>query len=292
MSELAKRFPPASFAGIKFPFTDCSVKCSLRHHVHEYPHTPGGDPEELGRKLYEIRFTSDFHDVFRTYPGLYPEALLSLRGLFEQGQTDSLVIPSIGAIKAKCIDWSQRLTAKILSGEKVELTFLEDAAAAALITALPALSTAALAPLMASLDQFTVAAGHDKSLFDGLRDAVGFVTGISDQAELYGNLLDSKAQGIMQLCDRLDRLPFMGDPAAFLILDLLHEIHASALQLHTDALKAARPIDLYRAPSLMTITQVSVAIYGSTKRAMELLQLNVLDDAFAIPEGKLVRFYA
>jgi hypothetical protein len=51
----------ASFAGYIFPWSRIRVSCSLRDHVHIYPHAPGGQPEKLGRNLYEFHFTCPFH---------------------------------------------------------------------------------------------------------------------------------------------------------------------------------------------------------------------------------------
>ena len=75
----------ASFAGYAFPVSDVEVTGGLRDHVHEYPHSPGGAPEKLGRKLYEFSFTSPMLAGFPRYPKLWPETAASLRIVFEGG---------------------------------------------------------------------------------------------------------------------------------------------------------------------------------------------------------------
>src|SRR5262249_28189814 len=123
----------ASFDGVPFPVESVDVTSDLRHHVHEYPHTAGGDPEKLGRSLYRIQMLGNFQATFRAYPKLWPEALTKLRKTFEAEKTADLVIPTIGTIKAFITKWRQRSTAKIRSGEKVEIEFLEDQASAFLV---------------------------------------------------------------------------------------------------------------------------------------------------------------
>ena len=42
----------------------------------------------------------------------------------------------------------------------------------------------------------------------------------------------------------------------------------------------------------MTVSEVSIAVYGDTTHALELLQLNAFNDALAIPPGAIVEHYA
>lgn len=140
------RLPGASFAGFRFPIRELHVRGSLRHHLHEYPHSPGAALEGLGRRLYEFRMTAPFHETFRSYPKLYPETLASLRTIFDGGLAWDLVVPWIGTIQARCIEWTQHLVAKVQSGEDVELVFLEDRDEAFLIDKLVTTSAELMPP--------------------------------------------------------------------------------------------------------------------------------------------------
>lgn len=290
MTAASSLFPPAQFFDVKFPFVDRSVKGSLRRHVHVYPHSPGGDLESLSRGLYEIKFTCDFHDVFAAYPQLYPAGLNKMRGLYEAETSGPLVVPGVGTITAKLVDFEQRLIAKIQSGERVSLDFMEDEASvpSQLVTISPQV-------LAVRFDGLTRAfpASAKLSLLDKLKNLVNAVTGAIDQGELYASLVNDKLSGILDECLRLDNaLDIFNAPVNFSALDALHELQAAALQLSTDVLKFSRPIDTFVTQGLMTIAEVSVAIYGDTGGAVQIMQLNPIGDAFAIPANTRLRYYA
>lgn len=293
MSDLARRFPRASFDGIEFPYSQVRVRGSLRHHVHQFLHTPGGEVENLKRRLYEIEFTSVFSDEYRNYPGLWPQRLTQLRSKYDTGESRELVIPQIGGIQAKCVDWDQLLTSKMLSGESCTFKFLEDKRASEAFAAVPVVeSVAALAPLAAQLQKDMEDAGLD-DLFDSIGDAINSVTAVLDQVELAGNLLDAKIQTVTDACMRLDRsVNALQRPENHAVVESLHELAAAAAKLHSDVLRKAQPVVLFRVPRPMTISQASAAIYGITTKATELLKINDLADALAIPEGTLLRHYA
>lgn len=293
MSEIVRTFPRAAFAGIEFPFVDVSVKGSLRHFVHVYFHAPGGEIENLERNLYEIEFTCDFHDVFQKYPNLYPRSLADLRDTFESGETQSLVIPSIGTIEAKCIDWEQRLTAKILSGERTRFKFLEDQRQAFLTQTSASVSPSALKPLAVVFQQACDDAGIDNDIIDQITGLANDVAAIGDQAELFSSLLDAKLTSLVEACVRLDKTSKdLSKPRNWAVADALHELAGSAQQQQRDIQRTGKPVDTYEVPRLMTVSQASIAIFGTTDKAVELLKMNRIEDAFAIPPGAELKHYA
>jgi prophage DNA circulation protein len=285
---------PVSFADFKFPASKITAKGGLRDHVHEYPHAQGGAPEKLGRKLYEFTLTCPFHNTFKKYPQLWPETLGSLRIFFENGATRDLVVPNIGTIPCYCFAWEETADGRVRSGVEVTMSFREDQSNAFLVEELIKTSAATFSSTVATFNA-TVADAGLTDIFSAIRNAAAQVTAIADQVELYGDILAAKVEGLSSLCQQADeRLDLLNRPTNVRILNALHNLWASNVQLGKDVLKAAVPIIPFVVPAgaLLSVADVSRSIYGDTSRAVELMKLNPIEDAFAIPGGTVLRAYA
>ncbi len=287
----ADSFQRAAFANFEFPVSRISIRGGLRKHVHEYPHSPGGAPEKLGRKLYTIEMHAPMHTTLPQYPTAYPDSLASLMIIFEGGKTFDLVVPTIGTIPAYATEWERDYEAKRRSGEDCKFTFEEDQSDLFLVTELIKVSTLALQDDISSFE-FEAEPFPNISLFASIIAAVNSITSIADQVELYGNLIEAKALGIASLCEQADHaIDILNHPVNFKLLDALHQIHASALALHKNVLKQAKPTQLFTVTANMPISQVAAALYGDSARAAELLRMNAVNDAFAIPKGTVLKAY-
>lgn len=56
-------------------------------------------------------------------------------------------------------------------------------------------------------------------------------------------------------------------------------------------MQKSRPIVTYTTPRRMSITEVSVAIFGDTSHTRDLLVMNSLEDALHIPSLTAIRHY-
>jgi hypothetical protein len=270
---------------------EVDVKGSLRHHVHEYLKSPGGDVEELARKLYQITMRSEFHDVFPKWPDLYL-ALGDLMALFETGISYPLHIPTVGTITAKCIEWDRRMVAKVRSGESATFTFIEAQETQELAERVLDIGES----LASKLGDFEIAIDQTMpgtSLFDGILGAAHSVLAVVDQVELTSALVVAQLESFTTMCNELDQtLTDLDKPANHEVLEAFHELWAAVGRLARDSLRLSTPIDLFIVPATMAVTQVAIKIYGNTDRAVELLKLNALDDALAIPRNTVIRHYA
>lgn len=292
MPDIIDSFAKASFAGTAFPYTKLSIHGGLNHHVHSYLHRPGAEIEPLGRKPYEFTFHCEFHTTMRAWVRAYPELLSTLFGIFDTEVTADLVVPNVGTVRAKAIKWTRDLTAKIRSGEPAEFVFLEDAQTQLLATAPVAFSMAAVPIQAAVLSDLLVQQGQDPSLLDVLLGLIADLLALRDQIELMGAIIAMKAEQIMDACAALERLFTFDDPLAWPVLDALRDVWASANTVSVDALRRSLPLDSFFVPRVMTVSEVSIAVYGDTEHALELLQLNAFNDAMRIPPGALVKHYA
>lgn len=292
MSDQISLMRRASFAGLEFPWNKISIKGSLRHHVHEYPHQPGGEIEGLGRKLYEFHFSCDFHDTFFGWSNLYPVQLGKLRRVFETEVTSDLFVPNFGTIKAKAISWDQNLVARVRSGETVEFTFLENTQNDFSIGFILGSSTAAMMPAVARLKATAAAQGIESSLFDDLVKAVADLIGLVQGGEIVAAIAASKVATILNICAAIDDLSIFNLASSYPTANLNREVWASANQINVDLLRKQQPLASYFVDHLMSIIEVAQAIFNDTIHAIEILQLNSLDDAMAIPAGTIIQHYA
>ena len=309
--------PRAAFAGFEFPVSKVRVSCSLRDHVHEYPHTPGGAPEKLGRKLYEFHFESPFFQGMQRYPKLWPETLASLRIIFEGGQSFDLVVPTIGTITAYCTSWEETADPKAgRNGVTASFSFREDQSDLFLVTNLIAQTTAGFqtnneAYQQALADQQerladAYAAGVDdpdillltgisSSALSTLNQVVTVANQVLDAltaAAGFGFALASLAEDLVSACQTADALDLWADPTRFPLLDALHALWLSAQQLATDALSLGIKVVEYTVPQPgLPVGTISTAIYGDASHALEILQTNAIFNPFLVPGGTVIKAY-
>lgn len=289
-----KTLERAAFAGIEFPVRRVRVHGSGRHHVHVYAHVHGGDPEKLGRSLYEIEMEALFTTSARSYPDLWPRRLGLLRQLFEAQHTDDLVIPTLGRMKAFATAWDQEMVLdRILNGEPATFRFLEDQADA---FAIPNIIQVNSQTVVGQTNVWKIemegigAASGD--LFGQIQALGNSILAFRDQSELGDMLLEEKLRRLVALCNEAnDTIVEFQDPKNSHALDALKDLWASASNLADTVSGPAPTFGTYVLQQPMTIAQVATAIYGDTLRATELLQINPIDNAFAIPAGTRVRYF-
>ncbi len=283
-----------SFAGVEFPWSEIKISGAIRDVVHEYPHTPGGAPEKLGRKLYVFHVTAQFDAKNLRYRDLYPGTLDDVIGAFEAEATAPLVIPTIGTVPAYATTWTRTASAKLRSGEKVEIEFREDQSALFLASALINVKAETLQDKIDTLDNFKSLDGFpSSSLFDGILDAANAVLAIRDTVDAYGSVFESKLLGLAALIREFDRADDLrNDPTAFRIVDAMHDLWDATNELLADIQSKGGPLRHYTVPVLMSMGQVAFALYRDSARGGDLLSLNAVLDPFAIEAGTDIRYYA
>lgn len=298
----ANAFPRAAFDTIEFVYHELSVKGGIRHHLHEFPHSPGAEVEKLGRKAYVITFTSHFHnlpgsELDKQYPELYPTRLRQLRELFEKEKTAELVVPTIGTISAVATSWTQSFSASKPTGESVTLEFVEDQEARAFDDQTTDYGAAQISAVndqllaAAALAEFNAAA--TQSFFQDLNDAITAFQAVASAPDMMARVVEGKLRAIENLCIWGDsQLADLQKPENFLVVQALQDLWLSTKKLANNVVQTRGQLLRYRVPKVMTVGQVSTALYGSSERAVEILQLNAFEDALAIQAGTTVVYAA
>lgn len=297
---------PMSFSGIQFPFKSYKIKGAIRKHVHEYPHSPGGALEKLGRSLYEIMVSVDFVAGYShpKYRQMFTD-LGVLRGLFEDQVTENFVIPHIGTIKACADEWTEDVVNTNRNTVKAELKFIEDQSSAFLVLETLQVSSNALGD---KFDDFTIKRTQafskpqmaligaepmpESSIWSKIDNAANALLSIKDQADLYGSLVVSKIDGLAGLLREADtQVQALNEPPYWELREALHELWAATQQLGRDIQNRDEYLKEFTVPITMSIGQAAAAIYGDSSKAVEVLQLNVIRDPHAIPAGTVLKYY-
>ena len=289
---------PASFDGIAFPVRSITLLGAIRHHQHEYPHTPGSDPEKMGRKSYVIRMEAIFSSmdgpIRERYPDLYPNGLKNIRSTFEQQKTSTLVIPTVGSIQAYAGTWQQKWTSAILDGETMELEWYEDQSADFLVStafefgANDVVAKAKKVRFLVSTENFDP---ETMSLFDALNNAVGAFTKARDQVGRQLAKIENKIRKVETLCGQIKRNVEILKSAEFVrVSSAVTDLQYAALVTAQSIAAPVAKILKFIAPVTSSVTDLSIAIYGNTARAMDILKLNEFADALRIPPGTVVRY--
>jgi hypothetical protein len=291
--------PRTQFGDVQFPGEVTHLRLQYRHHVHEYPHSPGGSPEKLGRALYRVTILGNFQDRFAAYPGLYPDGMNTMRGYAVAGLTLTLTHPTVGRFPAFITSWDQVKDAKIRSGEKVEIEFLEDQSAQFLVdTSFNANHVAALGPSAAQIasDLAAIQADlnltqNDVSIFDAFQVAVNSVLAIQDTADQYGNRLNAGIVQVIGLCQQLDALQSMQDARCWPVIDGIRELNAIAVHVQNDLQQNSVKLMDWTVPFTQSLIQIAITLYGDASRQSDLLSLNAVDDPMNVPAGFDIRYY-
>jgi prophage DNA circulation protein len=292
MATIFDGFKPMSFAGIKFPYVSYEVQGAYRIHNHEYPHSPGGAIEKLGRSLYEFSVTVDFRGALDSpkYPQLITD-LGVLRGLFEDGTTEKLHIPHLGTVQAMAVNWREVAKNTDRSGINGTIKFIEDQSSAFLVLEIIQVRTQQLNEAAANFA--AVPKPPDENIFRQIDNAISSVLAIKDQAQLFGSLVASKIDGLTQLLRMADETVKGLDspPYNTELVEALHALWDSVIQLGKDIAQKGDSLKSYTVPVTMSATQAAIAIYGDSEKTIDLLQLNVIPDPYAIPANTTLRYY-
>ena len=301
----------ASFGDVEFACERVAIRGALRDFVHEYKHTAGGQPEIQGRRLYTFEFDALFSAEHPLYPDAWPGSWDKLQSKFEAGTIADLVVPTLGTLKAYCLDWPVDVDFKRMrDGIKARLTFREDNDAIfnALVDpdSIPSLPTrvAALKEEVANAAEFSTGSAIEDpgnapisiGLFDAIIGLAADIEAAAQFSEFVVEQYIDKVTALVESCQRLEeRTAALNKPKNWKIVRAIQALGVSAIKIGEDVQRRLSPVILFEVPAVMSIVDVSVSLYGDATHAVELLNLNrdpIIEDAFAIPQGYVLRAYA
>lgn len=287
----------ASFDGLAFPVKSVRIKGKFRYHTHEYLRTPGGLNEKMARGLYSIDMGAVFDGNveglgFDAAGPLWPNVLNVLRQKYEQGITSTLVVPTIGSFQAFMPDWDQEMLATHRSGETATLSFLEDQSEQFLVDTLVESDIASMKSASLKLDKLSGGFSPKPTIFDAIQEAANSVLGLKDQADLFGARVEAQVLALVSIINEADQqLEELQNPESFPVIDALHQLAVSAIDLSRSFGEKGGEARRYIVPHQMSVTDVSKAIYGDAQHAAELMRNNLFEDPFEIPAGTVVIYY-
>lgn len=284
----------ASFDGVEFPYEDIEIVGVIRDYIHEFPHTPTGKPEKMGRKNYEFRIRVPFFAGFPAYPDLWPERIGLIQGYFENQLTKILHIPTMGDYRAYIRSFDRQTVSSILNGERGTLVFIEDDNPQTDIS-FNTLTTIGPVSIDKQLGQVIQKASLSEtpgigSLLTALDESVTALIAVRDQVDIYGNLIEAKTLRVSAQCEALDRAFRInnGDGAA---IDANLALWANIIRSTNDIKEKQTDLVVFITPSAMSITDLSIKLYNDTTHATELLQINAVSDPLRIPPNTRIKYY-
>lgn len=303
MPSAADGNPRTKFGDVEFPGEMMHLHLVGRYHIHEYAHTPGGAVEKLGRGLYHCTIRASFQATLSQYPGLYPNGMNKLRGYCELQATLPFTHPTAGQYPAFIIDWNQEKSAKIISGEMVDLDFLEDrtdesfalaAFAVASNSTAIGITSAQLAAMLAKVKADLQMTQTDVGIFDALQNSVNVVLGFRDTAQLYANRYGASVSAMLRLASQFDAAPSMQDARAWPVIDILRQLQGQGIQIRKDLHAKNKTLRKYVVKAAMPITQIAMNIYnGDASQQGALMSLNgsVINNPMSVPAGTSLLYY-
>lgn len=284
----------ASFQGIDIPYTRIGIRSVQRAALHKYPYVDLADIEKLGRDPYMFRLVVQFDENLEDfYPGNFPGDLTKLRKLFEKSTEDTLVLPLQGTTKAYFLEFECDIETRTRSGAVCSFGFLEtrdqsitysDLTSGASFDQVAAAHSAVLAYVASLSAKVSV----DASLLDKLQAGINDLLAAEAKGELYTQLAQAKLRAITNTINQIDDA--ITSPVGWPLIDSLRDLWSATSNLVNDA-SLQSSISTWKVPRLMSIQQVSNALYKDTSHTIELLKLNDdLGDAAQIAAGTKI-FY-
>lgn len=300
MVDVFDNWKQLSFGGIVFPFSDITIKGSLRHYLHEFIKRPGGEVETLARKAYVVSVKCEMLDTiipvnsFARYVDLYPSRLSALVSLCEQGDPQDLFLPMLGkALRVKATDWTRSISANRRSGESVSFEFLEDSTEAFTALNLIGATSASIVPMMAVVQREVEALGdvRAKDFLDKLIDAVNSYLDAVDRVNEVIEYQTARIDTVVTRCAALAAVPSIGLATSATANLSVIRFWALATRIRDQRASASRPILGFVTDRVMSVVDVAIAL-GNPLKAIEILRFNDLDDAMAIPRNTSLRYLA
>lgn len=286
---LVDTYERASFGGIEFPYTELSIKGSLDHHVHKYLHRPGGEIENLARHLYEFKFSCDFHDRYRRYPNIITD-LARLVGMCEAGDTQELVVPSVGRYKVKATEWTKRILGALRSGGPVTFAFLEDSTAEFTAATLIVTGAANSLPQIATVFKQEMDAIGRPDLGDRLVVSVNSYISARNNIDVSGVGTPASIKPVINTCRSISADQAFQDPRNTKGSMVLGEVWATAINIAKTNPLSPTPASQFTTTSPTSIMELAMQFYGRSDRSAALLAINNFADALHIPAGTVVNF--
>ena len=296
MTDIFDDFEPMSFGGLKFPYTTISIRGGLRTHQHVYLHRPGAELESLGRMPYEVRVTSEFHNTSRSWPDLYPSRLAALISMCETEETRDLFVPNLGgALKCKATEWPRELSAQRRSGETVNLTFVEDLGEKYTTINLIGVASKAAPALLSTLQ------GQAERIGDPVvTTRVNALANVLAEFSRYRTIaieasyLPGPIDAIVGASQLLAQSPALQLAQNATMLGTTRTLWATFVKIRNQGLEdATRPLLGFVTPrDGMSVVDVSLKLYGSSRHAVEIMQINPIYNPMSIKVGTLLKYLA
>ncbi len=286
------------FDGIAFPVQEVALTGAIRRHTHQFPYSPGGATEFLGRDNYKIKVKTVFCDSFEQFgESLYPTALNEIRRRYEAQKVAALNVPNLGVIRGYIYSFISTMSSKIQNGEDVEMVFEEDTtelfSVETLLTQKATGFGDRLSDFNSQVDELRKQSllGAVVSVLDTITDQANLVKSSFDQVELFQSLIAAQVQGLIDSIDNaMDTIDLLKDPSNLDLIESTKNLWSAAVEVK-DTVAGTGNLKQYTVQKDSTLAEVGIKIFGTTENAQQLLTLNHIEDPFLIPAGEVLIYF-
>ena len=170
------------------------------------------------------------------------------------------------------------------------MNFIEIADSAFSTESLVQVQSTSFADKAISFKEFSGKLPFKPSIFAQIQDLANQIQSILDFPELAFSLLSSKITQLTSIIDRADTsLQELQNPENFRLAESLRDLWFATESLKTTLLQGAT-LQVYITPAVMTLQDIAAAVYGSTVKSSELLDLNAIDDVFTVPANTKIKY--
>lgn len=170
-------------------------------------------------------------------------------------------------------------------GIRMKIGFLEDSEEAFSVDDVVSTSASSLFnKLELLLDAIAPLEETEPDLFESLEALGNEVQGALDQVELAGDQLGAKIGGVTSKIEQIDAsVSELGDAENWPVTRALHDMGVTLGAYAETIGRTIATRTSYVTPKVMSVLEVSIAVYGDTSRAMNILKANPIEDAYSIP---------
>lgn len=288
-------FTPDGGSILIMPFEEAEKESGGRDHIHVFPHSPGGLPEKLGAELKSFTLRCFFDPAFEgIYPSsyAYPDTLDALEDAADSQVTGTLVLPTMKTpVRAYCRKVHRTQTAKVTSGERATISFMQDQTVEEKFAQTNIQSSAN--NLVADANTFAaITTDFDSTLPGTMMGLVGSLVALDGTSQQFSFLAASLVDQIADVADQFLLTPVLDDPAYWIIVTACHDVLYDAILLGRNIQQNSAPILLYIVPTEMTTQEISIAIYGDSTHADDIFDENEIDDALSVPAMTKIQYLA
>lgn len=285
----------ASYDGIIFPLLRHTIKTGSAAAFHKFPYRAGVIVEYTGREPTSGSLEVPLFTGLYNFPvkDLWPGTMSKLRERAQEQRSGELVIPTLGALPKAFIRLDEAYDPQRKDGTMLQIEFIEDSMDR-FIAQLAKSSYGIAENAALAADTALAVLGYKASLNElegtGKVDFATSLASLKFAIQQANEKISAPIQQLAMITERCDELVetviSLGDPENWEVRRSIANLKNSVTDLSA-SLANTKPIAGFMTTAMTCAAQIASEKNGTVE---EILALNTIADANAIPPGELILF--